>query len=68
MRFATIISGFVLLQGAVASPISDAAEVETRDLEPRADIEARGPVLGDIPWPRLPALRREFVHRSCKRL
>lgn len=63
MRFATIVSGFVLLQGVVASPISDSAEVEARDIQPRADIEPRGPGLGDIPWPRLPVLRREFVHR-----
>lgn len=67
MRFATIISGFVFLRAAVASPISDSAEVETRDVEPRADIEPRGPGLRDIPWPRLPALRREFVQRSCGR-
>jgi hypothetical protein len=61
MRFATILSGFVLLQGAVASPMSDSAEVETRDIEPRA------PGLGDMPWPRLPALRRKLSTGSCRR-
>jgi hypothetical protein len=60
MRFATILSGFVLLQGAVASPISDSAEVEARDIEPRAP----GP--GDMPWPRLPALRRKFSAVSSR--
>ncbi|SPJ75677.1 related to hydrophobin [Fusarium torulosum] len=60
MRFATILSGFVLLQGAVASPISDSAGVETRDVEPRAP----GP--GDFPWPRLPALRRATTSSAAK--
>ncbi|KAM5346002.1 hypothetical protein ACJ41O_011863 [Fusarium nematophilum] len=61
MRFSTVLYGFALLQGAMASPINEpAAEVETRDIEPRA------PSLGDIPWPRMPALRRKAKGKGDK--
>ena len=40
-----------MLQGAIATPVVEsAAEVETRDLAPRA------PALGDLPWPKMPSL------------
>jgi hypothetical protein len=43
----------------MATPVAEpAAEVETRDIEPK------GLVVGDIPWPRMPALRRKFCDAS----
>ncbi|KAF4959416.1 hypothetical protein FSARC_10741 [Fusarium sarcochroum] len=54
MHFSNVLYGFALLQGALASPINEAgAEIETRDVEPRA------PSLGKIPWPRLPSLHKK---------
>ncbi|KAL4727121.1 hypothetical protein ACLX1H_006022 [Fusarium chlamydosporum] len=53
MQFSTLFLGIAMLQGAIATPVDEAAVgVETRDLEPRA------PSLGDIPWPKMPALRK----------
>ncbi|KAF5976380.1 hydrophobin [Fusarium coicis] len=53
LQLSAIFYGLAVLQGAVASPVAEpAVEVEERDIEPRA------PSMGDIPWPRLPALRR----------
>jgi hypothetical protein len=53
MHFSTLLYGFALLQGVMASPINEpVAEVEARDIEPRT------PQLGDIPWPKLPALNK----------
>ncbi|KAF5649973.1 hydrophobin [Fusarium sp. NRRL 52700] len=53
LQLSAIFYGLAVLQGAIASPVAEpAVEVEARDLEPR------GPTMGDIPWPRLPALRR----------
>jgi hypothetical protein len=55
MQLSTLFYGFSLLQGAMASPVAElAVEVESRNIEPK------GPTLGDIPWPRMPALRRKF--------
>ncbi|KAI8649444.1 hypothetical protein LRP88_11383 [Fusarium phalaenopsidis] len=54
MHFSTVLYGFALLQGAMASPINEpVAEVEARDIEPRT------PQLGDIPWPRMPTLKKK---------
>ncbi|WAO96822.1 Hypothetical protein NCS54_01450900 [Fusarium falciforme] len=54
MHASTILYSLVLLQGAMASPISDSTVgVETRDIEPRA------PALGDFPFPKLPAVKRK---------
>ncbi|KAM5357057.1 hypothetical protein ACJZ2D_016659 [Fusarium nematophilum] len=54
MHFSTVLYGFALLQGAMASPINEpVAEVEARDIEPRT------PQLGDIPWPNVPALKKK---------
>lgn len=51
MHFSTVLYGFALLQGAMASPLSEpVAEVEARDIEPRT------PQLGDIPYPNMPAM------------
>ena len=45
-----------MLQGAIATPVVEsAAEVETRDLAPRA------PALGDLPWPKLPTLKSKTI-------
>ncbi|KAK2688371.1 hypothetical protein QWA68_012392 [Fusarium oxysporum] len=53
LQLSTIFYGLAVLQGTIASPIAEpAVEVEARDIEPRA------PSMGDIPWPKLPALRR----------
>ncbi|KAF4445207.1 hydrophobin [Fusarium acutatum] len=52
-QLSAIFCGLAVLQGAIATPVAEpAVEVEARDIEPRA------PSMGDIPWPRLPALRR----------
>ncbi|KAF4497396.1 hydrophobin [Fusarium agapanthi] len=52
-QLSAIFYGLAVLQGAIASPVAEpAVEVEARDIEPR------GPSMGDIPWPRLPSLRR----------
>ncbi|KAM0415622.1 hypothetical protein ACHAPD_006824 [Fusarium lateritium] len=54
MHFSTVLYGFTLMQGVMASPINEpVAEIEARDIEPRA------PQLGDIPWPKLPALNKK---------
>lgn len=56
LQLSAIFYGLAVLQGAIASPVAEpAVEVEERDIEPRA------PSMGDIPWPRLPALRRKFT-------
>ncbi|RGP72492.1 hydrophobin [Fusarium sporotrichioides] len=53
MQLSTLFIGVAMLQGAFATPFAEAAvEVETRDIVPRA------PTVGDLPLPRLPALRR----------
>ncbi|WZH40852.1 hydrophobin [Fusarium acuminatum] len=64
MQLSTLFYGFSLLQGAMATPVAEpAAEVETRDIEPK------GLVVGDIPWPRMPALRqvskRDVDSKDC---
>ncbi|KAL2669825.1 hypothetical protein Neosp_015270 [[Neocosmospora] mangrovei] len=54
MHFSTVLYGFALLQGAMASPLSEpGAEVEARDIEPRT------PQLGDIPYPNMPAMGKK---------
>lgn len=59
MQFSTLFLGIAMLQGAIATPVDEAAVgVETRDLEPRA------PSLGDIPWPKMPALRSKLADRA----
>ncbi|KAF5026940.1 hypothetical protein F66182_970 [Fusarium sp. NRRL 66182] len=62
MHFSTLLYGIVLLQGAMASPVvQPAASVEARDVEERdveeRDLERRAPFLGDLPFPKLPALK-----------
>ncbi|KAJ4130298.1 hypothetical protein NW768_007281 [Fusarium equiseti] len=53
MQLSTLFLSIAMLQGAIATPVVEpAAEVETRDLAPRA------PALGDLPWPKLPTLKR----------
>lgn len=61
LQLSTIFYGLAVLQGAIASPVAEpAVEVEARDIEPRA------PAMGDIPWPKLPALRRKFTETALK--
>ncbi|KAF4447237.1 hypothetical protein F53441_9224 [Fusarium austroafricanum] len=64
MQLSTLFYGLALLQGAKALPATEpAAEVETQDIEPS------GPAPIDIPWPRMPALRkieeRDVSSRHC---
>ncbi|EKJ68386.1 hypothetical protein FPSE_11394 [Fusarium pseudograminearum CS3096] len=66
MQFSTLFLAIAMLQGAIATPQPEAAAgVETRDLETR-DIEPRAPTMGDIPWPRMPALRRAEAKKTGK--
>ncbi|KAH7198321.1 uncharacterized protein B0J16DRAFT_330222 [Fusarium flagelliforme] len=53
MQLSTLFLSIAMIQGAIATPVVEsAAEVETRDLAPRA------PALGDLPWPKMPSLNK----------
>ncbi|KAJ3463644.1 hypothetical protein MRS44_008430 [Fusarium solani] len=70
MHASTILYGLVFLQGAMASPIGDSSvDVEPRAIEPEGletrDIEPRGPVFGDVPFPKLPAMKRKGLGAGC---
>lgn len=50
MRVSTISYGLLLLQGAMASPVAEAAP----EVEPRNNVERRDPTPFDIPFPQFP--------------
>lgn len=58
MQLSTLFLSIATLQGAIATPVvGSAAEVETRDLAPRA------PALGDLPWPKMPTLNSKKMKK-----
>ncbi|RKL08602.1 hypothetical protein BFJ68_g9396 [Fusarium oxysporum] len=74
MHASTILYGLVFLQGAMASPVGNAAaaDVEPRATEPEGletrDIERRAPALGDMPFPSFPSLKKSTkcaISDSC---